>query len=196
MMNINLNLLPVIKKNRLDYIINFLLIRDILELIIIVGSILATTLIWSWFFMEKDFANLVANATAVNHEYYAYNQDVKNVNNMIRDINLANQNFLPLAPKLKELINSLPNDIKINFLQIDRQTQTLAITGTALTRSALLHYQGILNEIPWITTVETPASQLFQKDNINFEFKTKLKNLSLKGQDRAPSKKPAINEDL
>ena len=100
-MNINLNLLPVIKKNRLDYIINFLLIRDILELIIIVGSILATTLIWSWFFMEKDFANLVANATAVNHEYYAYNQDVKNVNNMIRDINLANQNFLPLPPKLK-----------------------------------------------------------------------------------------------
>lgn len=180
MMNIDLNLLPVAKKNRLDYIINFLLIKGILELVILVGSILAATLIWSWIFLGNDFANLAASAAAVNREYYTYNQDVKNINNLVRNINLANQNFVPIAPKLKELIKSLPNDIKINSLHIDRHAQTLVITGTALTRSALLRYQDVLNEISWITRVETPASQLFQKENINFEFKAKLKNPSLK----------------
>ncbi len=180
MMNLNLNLLPVVKKNRLEYIVSFLLIKDILELIILISSVLAATLIWSWIFLENDFAVLAASAAAVNREYYTYNQDVKNINNLVRNVNLANQNFLPITPKLKELINSLPNDIKINSLQIDRQAQTLVITGTALTRSALLHYQDVLNRISWITQVETPASQLFQRDNINFEFKAKLKNLSLR----------------
>lgn len=193
-MNINLNLLPVAKKNRLEYITNFLLIKDILELVIIIGSVLAATLIWSWIFLENDFANLASSAAAINREYYTYNQDVKNINNLVRSINLANQNFVPITPKLKELISSLPNDIKINSLQIDRPAQTLIITGTALTRSALLNYQNILNQIPWITAVETPASQLFQKDNVNFEFKAKLKNISLKSQAKPPAKKPAMTD--
>jgi Tfp pilus assembly protein PilN len=196
MMNIELSLLPVVKKNRLEYIINFLLIKDILELVILIGSILAATLIWSWIFLEKDFAALAESAAAVNREYYTYNQDVKDINNVVRNINLANQNFVPITPRLKELISSLPNDIKINSLHIDRRAQTLVITGTALTRSALLNYQNALNKISWITQVETPASQLFQKENINFEFKAKLKNLSLNSQDKTPGQKPAIIGDI
>lgn len=180
MMNIDLNLLPVVKKNRLEYVINFLLIKDILELTIIIGSVLAATLIWSWIFLENDFANLAASAAAVNREHYTYNQDVKNINDLIRNVNLANQNFVPVTPKLKELISLLPNDIKINSLQIDLRAQTLTINGTALTRSALLNYQGVLNGTSWITKVETPASQLFQKENVNFEFRAQLKNISLK----------------
>ncbi len=182
MMNINLNLLPVVKKNRLEYIINFLLIKDILELVIFICSILAVTLIWSWVFIENDYVYLAESAASVDREYYSYNQDVKKINNLIHSINLANQNFVPITPKAKELINSLPGDIKINSLKLDREAQTLVINGTALTRSALLNYQDILNKISWINEVETPASQLFQKENINFEFTTKLKNLSLKNQ--------------
>ena len=196
MMNLHLNLLPVAKKNRLEYIINFLLLKDILELVIVICSILAATLIWSWIFLENDFAALAESAAAINREYYTYNQDVKNINNLTRNINLANQNFLPITPKLKELIRSLPNDIRISSLRIDRPAQTLIITGTALTRSALLNYQNILNNMSWTSQVETPASQLFQKDNINFEFKAKLKNISLKGQEKAPDKKPVVNEEL
>jgi len=196
MMNLHLNLLPVAKKNRLEYIINFLLLKDVLELVIVICSILAATLIWSWIFLENDFAALAESAAAINREYYTYNQDVKNINNLTRNINLANQNFLPITPKLKELIRSLPNDIRISSLRIDRPAQTLIITGTALTRSALLNYQNILNNMSWTSQVETPASQLFQKDNINFEFKAKLKNISLKGQDKAPDKKPVVNEEL
>jgi Tfp pilus assembly protein PilN len=195
MMNIDLNLLPVAKKGRLEYIVNFLLIKDILELIILIGSVLASTLIWSWVFLEKDFAILAESAAAINREYYTYNQDVKNINNLVRSVNLANQNFTPITPKLKELISSLPYDIKINSLNINRPAQTLTISGTALTRSALIHYQDVLNQIPWITKVETPASQLFQKENINFEFKAQLKNFSLKSTPAAPAKKPVINED-
>lgn len=196
MMNINLNLLPVVKKNRLDYIINFLLTKDILELVILIGSILTAALIWGWIFLENDFAALAESAAAINREYYTYNQDVKKINNLVRNINLANQNFLPVTQKAKELINTLPKDIKINSLQVDRRAQTLVIAGTALTRSALLNYQNVLNNISWITQVETPASQLFQKDNINFEFKAKLKTVSLKSQTIKSGQKAVVNDGI
>jgi len=195
MMDINFNLLPAAKKSRLDYIINFLLIKDILELVIIIGSVLAATLIWSWLFLENDFANLAASAAAINREYYTYNQDVKVINNLVRNINLANQNFAPVTPKIKELIATLPNDIKLSSVQVDRHAQTLSISGTALTRSALIHYQDVLNGISWITQVETPASQLFQKENVNFEFKAKLVSLSLKKEAPKSSQKPVVDDN-
>ena len=193
-MDININLIPVAKKNRLEYVTNFLLIKDILELVIIISSVLAATLIWSWIFLEKDFSILAKSAAAVNREYYAYNQDIKNINNLTRNIVLSSQNYAPITPKLRELIISLPNDIKINSIQMDRRAQTLTITGTAITRSALLRYQDALNEISWITQVEMPASQLFQKENINFEFRAKLKSLSLKNRDAASYPQPIINK--
>ena len=197
MMDINFNLLPVAKKNRLEYVVSFLLIKDILELVIIVGSVLAATLIWSWIFLENDFANLAESAASVNREYFTYNQGVKSINNTLRNVTLANQNFIPITPKLKELINLLPNDIKINSLQIDRGGQTLTINGTALTRNALLNYQEVLGKVSWITQIETPAAQLFQKDNVSFEFRAKLKNFALKGQsNKSSSQKPAVNDDL
>ncbi len=196
MMNINFNLLPVAKKNRLEYITNFLLVKDILQLIILIGSILAATLIWSWIFLESDFADLTQSAASINREYFTYNQDVKNINNLTKDINFSNQNFIPITPKLTELINSLPNDIKINSLQIDRSAQTIIISGMALTRSALLLYQETVNKVSWIDQIETPVSQLFQKENINFEFKGKLENFSIKGDTVQPKPKPVVNESF
>jgi Tfp pilus assembly protein PilN len=182
--------MPAAKKKRVDSIINFLLIKNILELILLISSVLAAILIWSWIFMKNDFIALAESATAINREYYAYNQDAKKINDLIKNINLSSQNFTPISPKLKELINSLPNDVKLNYIQLDRQNQTLTITGTAATRAALLGYQNILNKISWITQVETPVSQLFQKDNINFEFKAQLKGLALKSTAVNPDKKP------
>lgn len=196
MMDISFNLLPAAKKNRLEYIINFLLTKDILELIIIIGSILTIALIWSWLFLEINFANLAASSAAVNREYYIYNQDIKTINNLTRSINLANKNFAPITPKIKDLISATPNDVKFGFVQVDRRAETLTISGTALTRSALIRFQDVLNGISWITRVETPASQLFQKENINFEFKAQLKNVSLKNSGVNSKKSPAVNEEL
>ena len=196
MMNINFNLLPMAKKNRLEYIINFLLLKGILEIVIVICSVLTATLIWSWLFLQNDYTGLAESAAAINRDFYTYNKDVKNINDSVKNINLANQNFIPIIPKLKELIISLPDDIKINSLQIDRRAQILVLNGTALTRNALLHYQDVLNKMSWISKVETPASQLFQKDNVNFEFKAQLKNLTLKGDTKVTPKKPAGTDEI
>ncbi len=175
MMNINLNLLTTSKKLRLETTMNFLFIKNIVELFLIVVATMTAALMWGWLFLENDFANLARTATLINREYYTYNQDAKNINRLIKNVNLASKGFSPIGPKIQDLSSSLPNDIKINSLQISISDQIIIINGTALSRDALLNYQGVLNKITWVTNVETPVSQLFQKENINFEFKAKLK---------------------
>lgn len=175
MMNINLNLLSSEKKNRVEYILKIFLIKDIVELFLLMVAILSATLVWSWVFLENDFAKLTASAVNVNRTFYSDNQETKYVNNLLREISLATKNFSPLTPKLKDIISSLPEDVKLQSLHIDNSSQTITIDGVAQSRSSLLSYQENLNKIPWLTNLETPVSQLFQKQNIDFEFKAKLK---------------------
>ena len=180
MMNIHINLLPVAKKTKLDYIVNFLLAKDALEIVVLVCSLLAGILVWSWVFLQENYTSLAQTAALVDREYSGQNQDIKNINLLTKNINLSSRNFVPLGPKIKEFASLLPPDIKTNYIRLDRQAQTLVINGTAKTRNALLNFQNVLNNVDWISQVETPASQLFQKENINFEFKTRLKNLIAK----------------
>ena len=175
-MNIDLNLLPNAKKRRLEYILKIFLIKDIVEMFLVVIALLSATLMWSWLFLENEFANLTKGARNVNRNYNSYNQETKIINDLLNNASLATKNFSPITPKLRDLLNSLPPDIKIYSLQIDSALQTATINGVALSRSSLINYQETLNKIPWLTDIQTPVSQLFQKQNIDFEFKAKLKN--------------------
>lgn len=176
MMNINLNLLPTGKKNRLDSTINFLFIKNIMELFLMVATIMTAILVWGWVFLENDFANLTRTATLVNRENFSYNQDAKNINSLIKGVSLSSKKFSLLTPKLAEIISTLPEDVKLNSMQIDVTAQTLNLNGTAKSRTALLSYREVLNGIDWLTNVETPTSQLFQKENVPFKFTATIKN--------------------
>ena len=176
MMDINLSLLPTNKKIRLESIINFLFIKHITELFLIVVAVMTATLIWGWIVLEQDFVNLARTATLIQKESYNYNQDAKSINELIRNVNLASKKFSPLIPKLTDLSNTLPKDIKMNAIQINNDSQSIVLTGIAVSRSALLNYQEVLKKIPWIVSVETPVSQLFQKQDVKFEFQIKTKN--------------------
>ncbi len=175
MMDINLNLLSAEKKSRLEYLLRVFLLKDIVELFLFVVAVLSAILIWSWVFLEDDFAKLTASAINVNRTFYSDNQETKSINSLLKEMNLAAKNFSPVTPKLQDLIAALPPEIKLQSIKIDISTQSLNLDGIALSRASLLQYQENLNKIPWINDLETPVSQLFQKQNIGFEFKAKLK---------------------
>ena len=179
MIKINLNLLAPSKKTNLEHMVHIFLLKDMAQLFLLVVAAMSAVLIWSWIFLENDFANLTATATAINRDYYSYNQDTKYVNDTLREINLTTKNFVPLTPKIKDLINSLPDNIKIYSLQINQAAHTLTINGIAVSRESLLNYQENLSKIPWIQNLEAPVSQLFQKENIDFEFNATLKPAAL-----------------
>jgi len=189
LLNTTINLLSKQKRGRLEHLTKFIFVRDILEIVLLIYTMLAITLLWSWIVLQEDFNNLAESSTLVNREYSRYNQEIRDVNSLIRNLNKTSQIYLPLAPKLSEIIQGLPKDIKLNAINIDRNLNNVTFSGTALTRDALLEYQEQIKKIGWLEKFETPASQLFQKENINFEMRAKLKNV----EPLKPQTQPRVN---
>ena len=177
LLNTAINLLSKDKRTRLEHLTKFIFVRDILEIVLLVYAILAIVLVWSWMVLQEDFNNLAESSVLVNREYSKYNQEIKQVNTTIRNFNQASKYYLPISPKLSEIINFLPKEIKLSSLEFDRTQNKITLSGVALTRDALLQYQTILKSTPWLENIETPTSQLFQKENISFEVKANTKGL-------------------
>ncbi len=176
MMIINLNLLPPAKKIQLDRLIKFIFAKNLLELIIIAAAMIATILLWSWIILIDEFNSLAQNSIEIGRDYTAYNSEVRRVNKILRSVDETANGYLPLTPKILDIISSTPPHIKINTLDINRVNKKIIIYGTARGRADLLSYQDILKNIPWMTPAIMPTTQLLQKENINLEYQTTLKN--------------------
>ncbi len=189
-MSFNLiNLLPERKKDGLEKLIKFLFCKEILEVILLVATFLSVTLIWSWVILEDHFIALSQSALSVNKEFSHYNQEVRKINFTIRTLNTASADFSPIAPKIIDFINKLPKDIRLNSLDLSRENGTFSISGVAKTREALINFQTLLQSLDWLNQVDSPTSQLFQKQDISFDIKAKIKNIPL----LEPQKIRAVN---
>ena len=129
MLNLGLNLLPPYKKNRLEYLANFIFSKGILEMIIFICALLGISLLWSWVVLQEDFTNLATTASSVNEEYANYNKEIRSINQIIREINNASANYSAITPQLQEIADSLPGNIKLNSLQIDRANKIFNFPG-------------------------------------------------------------------
>ena len=96
---------------------------------------------------------------------------------MTKNIIISAEDFMPFTPKILEIAAALPPNIKLIGLDINRVNNTISLSGTAATRAALLNFQKVIRDIGWINGITAPNSQLFQKENINFEIHGNLVGL-------------------
>jgi Tfp pilus assembly protein PilN len=174
-MEININLLAPKKRERIKRLIIFLFTKNILAWTVITLAIISIVLLWGLMVLIEEFQNLSESTTLVNREYSGYNQEIKEINNIIQETNKAHSNYQRITPRILEFSENLPADIKINSLNFDFKNKSIEINGLAQTRTSLLDYQEKLKEIPWIDEVVIPTNQLFKKENISFSFVTKIK---------------------
>lgn len=174
---IKINLLPERKKENLQKLIRFIFFKEMLEVMFLVSSFIAMTMLWGWILLQEQYNYLSQSALLVNKEFSKYNQEVRKINFIVKSLNTSNQNWFPLTPKLNELITKLPADIKLSTINLNRESGVFQISGTAKTRDGLLNFQSSLKSYDWLSDFQTPTSQLFEKENISFEFKAKLKNM-------------------
>lgn len=175
MMILNLNLLSPVKKMRNEHLVRFLFVKNLLEMSLLVAALLATSLLLSWLTLQDEFNNLSISTMLVNKGYSGYSQEIRKINKINHDITLSGQGYAALSPQLLELINTVPAGVKLNSLSFDRTNNKLILSGVAKERENLLSYQEKIKELLWIEKLESPSSQLFQKENVDFEWTIKLK---------------------
>lgn len=196
MMELNLNILSPTKKKKLSGIVNFIFIKNLLEIATFTTALMAIVLLWSWMTLIDSYKNLSESAILVNKEYGSYNQEIRAINKTLHEAGVAAQGYIPNLNPVLEIINIIPPDIIINAMEIDRETQTLIISGTAKTRDALLNFSDVIKKITWLEQTAAPTSQLFQKENINFEMKAKLKGFPILKKAVAPKIAPKVTNDI
>jgi len=170
MMRLHINLLSPDKKRNLTVLTRYLFAKEMLELTIFTLSLLAMMYIFAWFIIAAAMTDAVTSSLLVNREAPPLNRDIQNINHLTKNIIISAEGFSPLTPKILEIAASLPPDIKLIGLDINRIKNTISLSGTAATRSALLNFQKVIKDIGWIKGITAPTSQLFQKENINFEI--------------------------
>jgi Tfp pilus assembly protein PilN len=146
-----------------------------LEISLFVIAIIATALLLSWIVLQDDFNSLSGSAILVNQGFSNYSQEVRKINQINRSVVMAGQNFTSVTDNLLELANTIPAGIKLSSLNLDRPALKLILSGTAKDRNDLLNYQEKIKEVSWVEKIDTPASQILQKETINFEFTITLK---------------------
>jgi cell division protein FtsL len=173
-MILNLNLLPKIKKRELMILTRINLIKNFFVHSFYLLIIFLIFLTIFYYNLSQQLDNLNKSRSLVNSSFAEYNQEISDLNKSIQNINLAGKDFQQLTPKLLEIIQTTPENIKISSLSLGLDKKAIFLPGIAQDREALLSYEEILKKINWIKSVDIPKSQLLQRENISFNIGLEL----------------------
>lgn len=177
MIDLQLNLLSPAKKKHYYQFFRFLFIKETLEFIMVACCLVAIMHLVGWLLLTATLNDLAASSLVVNKESVVHNQEIKNINALMKEFLTAGDDYAMLSPHLMQLSTTLPPDIKLNAVVLDRTNKSIVISGLAATRDSLLRYVTMVRQLTWIGSFAEPASSLFQKENINFEIRAPLQQI-------------------
>lgn len=178
-MRIKLNFLHGEDKKAVSSIARMAWMRNILRCLFLILCLFDTALVLL-FLLLSDQANTLAQQTrAANQRYSYYNTEVSRINNEISQLSEAGQNYGVLTPRFWSLINAVPPNIQLSLVNLDLAANSINIPGIAKDRDALLAFENILADLPWVEKTYLPKSQLLQKEQINFQIQITVKPPSI-----------------
>jgi hypothetical protein len=102
------------------------------------------------------------------------NTQIEAMNAQLTQLQLIQKDHILWPSIVGQLTDSLVPGITLNSVAFDAIAQSVTLSGTALTRQNLVAYKEKLGSLPFISNIESPLSDLIQRENINFEFKGKF----------------------
>lgn len=195
MLNSTLNLLPPPKRKSVAAMLKFLFIKGMLEMIILVGAIVATILLWSWLVLLEEYNNLSVSAVQISRGSSSRNQEIRQLNKSIFDLERSGAGFTIVSIKITDIANILPPNVTLRTFNLNRRANQIELWGTADSRPSLLAFEDSLRKISWVEEIQAPASRLLQKENINFELRIKVKGWPALPALAAPKNAPKYGEN-
>lgn len=170
-----LNLLSPDKKQHLKRMVNFQLIKKLIEISLIFLSLLGITFLGGQWTLESHFTQIVGNIVSANNKFAKTNLEIKSINLNLTQSEKIQKEYSLWTSLLEELSQAIPDNVTLGQLTLNNQNKTLTISGTASAREDLLLLKDNLEKISWIEKADIPSEQLTQKNNIQFSISPTLK---------------------
>lgn len=103
-------------------------------------------------------------------EYVTVNSNIRQLNQQIGRIETLQKMAISPSALLRDIATRTPPGVRVTGMDFDIKSQSMRLNGVAKERGALLQYEAAVRESPFVKTLQSPISNLFQKADINFQF--------------------------
>lgn len=167
------------KRKHIDRMLYFQFAKGALETLLVVLCMIAIVLMGGLWVLQSHFNDLVAQLTIVTNQQTTKNTKMKEINTVLRRVEQIQAEHMSWVPRMADLAQMTPAGIVINNAQLDRNNNTYTLSGSALTRDTLLHFEQQLESLPYVEEVQVPLSQLIEKEDIRFTITAQLEETDI-----------------
>lgn len=191
MISLNLNSPHQKKQIRLNRLYH--LLKGNLAFVLIITLMSAVILLTARNDLQESFNTIVADASLINQQIRGSNQKIAMINEELKKIEKIQSQFAPWSNLLVYLAKNTPPNIQLNFLIIQSPMEPASPAGGSQGKQWLITFKGLakyrddliifkekLEKTEIFNKIETPLSQLTQKENIDFEIKASLSDEKMK----------------
>jgi Tfp pilus assembly protein PilN len=169
---IKINLLPEKEKRALKKERLYQSIFISVLIICLVSAVIGLEL----FLAKRTLENSLSLYTLmIKREEDEVTEKTKRINSELLAIDEIQNNYFEITPILISLSEITPKNSYIKFFSFDKEKKEFQIKGWAKSRSDLLEFQNNLEKSKFFTEIEYPLSNLLKEEDIDFEFKGKIK---------------------
>lgn len=165
-----LNLIPPNQKNNLDRERRFLLIHGIIGFLVFIVTTNAIILTIARFILIEHYAYLKKNNNLVNNEVMLLQNNIIEINKKTEITEKMQSNFIKISYLINTLSESIPKNATVDYMYFESSGGTFRINGSASSRDALIKAKETLESAPYVIKLESPLSNLLEKENIDFKF--------------------------
>lgn len=176
---IALNLLSPAQKAALRSRVVYAMIERLMIVLVIALLIASVLLTLIKIRLTQNLAE-VQERQVLTAEYGRANNDIRQLNLQITRIDALQQLAVSPSSLLRDLAERTPAGIVVTGLDFDVKSASMRLNGSAAKREDLLAFETAMRASPFVKELDSPISNLFQKEGINFQFKIVLDASALK----------------
>ncbi len=174
MLPTRLNLLLPTKKKYLRRMIYVQFIKSVLETLLITVCISSMVILGGRWILQEHFNSLIENITSISNQHTGTNKIIIDINNVLKQTEEIQEKYIIWTPIIAEFMNSIPENITLSSINMNKEKKVYTISGIAENREALLNFQQTLEGLPSIIDAPVPISQLTTKESISFSINANL----------------------
>jgi len=124
--------------------------------------------------LQNTFNDTVLGTSYVSANHKIFDQDIVKLNNQFRNIHDLENQFIFYDDLLITITSLIPQGIKLDYLSINTNLNNGLFRGVATTRKDFIEFQDNLKNEKIFKSVESPLSNIIERENIKFTIKTTL----------------------
>lgn len=163
---INLNLISPEQKKLLKTKRIYLLFKNLSSVILVFTIIISVALIFTY-----NSLDIFYNLNPYTKDSMSLDeQEINTINNQLNNIVTIQNRFTLWSKIIITITNLIPENIKVDNLEINKKTKKVRIDGFAETRNDYLDLINSLEQDENLSDLKSPLENLLSKEDINFSI--------------------------